>query len=271
MDDEVAALVARHTGVIYTTAPVGAGYRADLTAQVRAERGRFFVKAFREDNPDAADPREVPLNPFLRGIGPTLVGYERTTEWMVLVYEHVEGRTSDLSPGSPDVARVVDVVARIGSVVLPDDGPWRHRTWKNVASAQEVALLAGPVLLHSDINPDNVLIGSRVWVVDWSTPTRGAAVVNLGELVTQLIAAGHAPRDAEQAVVGCEAWAGAAPEVLDTLARVLSRMHRRWERQRPGWQERFPAGSWLRAITPAVHAWAAYRGVAEPVEVGGVR
>ncbi len=262
MDDEVAALVAKHTGAVREASPVGAGYRADLTVDVRAEGGRFFVKAFREDNPDAADPREVSLNPFLRGIGPVLVGYERTSAWMVLVYEHVQGRAADLSPGSPDVPRVVEAVAGIGSIALPEEGPWPHRAWTNVASAEEVALLDGSCLLHSDINPDNVLIGSRAWVVDWSAPTRGGAAVNLGELVTQLIAAGHAPGDAEQAVLGCEAWSAAEPGVLDTLARVLARMHRRWEQERPGWQERFPRGTWLRGITPAVYAWAAHRGVA---------
>jgi hypothetical protein len=36
---------------------------------------------------------------------------------------------------------------------------------------------------------------------------------------------------------------------------------RKWERDRPGWRERFPEGSWLRDISPAVEAWAHYRAV----------
>lgn len=98
-------------------------------------------------------------------------------------------------------------------------------------------------------------------IVDWTSPTRGAAVVNLAELVTQMIAAGHTPEAAERLVSGCVAWATADSATLDTLAEVHLRMHRRWEANRPGWQMKFPEGTWLHAISPAVAAWAKHRGI----------
>lgn len=260
MNPEIQELIARYTGTIRQVAVIDAGYRADVTASVEAERGRFFVKAFKEAG-TVPEPREVALNPYVAGIGPALVGHARSESWTALVYEHIEGRHADLSPRSPDVARVVSLIDRVGRVQLPEGGPWRHRAWRDVATADEVRLLDGDALLHSDINPENFLVDGedRAWLVDWASPTLGAAVVNLGELVTQLIAAGHSPAEAEHAVSECEAWANAEPGVIDTLARVLARMHRGWERDRPGWRARFPEGSWHRAITPAVDAWASYR------------
>ena len=260
MNPEIQELIAPYTGTVRRVAEIDAGYRADVTASVEADRGRFFVKAFKEAGTAVPEPREVALNPYVRGIGPPLVRLARSGSWTALIYVFIEGRHADLGPGSPDISHVVSLIDRVGRVHPPDDGTWRHRTWRDVASADEVRLLDGNALLHSDINPENILVdGTRAWLVDWSSPFLGAAVVNLGELVTQLIAAGHSPAAAEHTVSGCEVWANAEPGVIDALARVLARMHRGWERDRPGWRARFPEGSWHRAITPAVDAWASYR------------
>ncbi|QMU68068.1 protein kinase [Streptacidiphilus sp. P02-A3a] len=259
MNPEIQELIAPYTGTVRRVAVIDAGYRADVTASVEADRGRFFVKAFKEAG-TVSEPREVALNPYVAGIGPALVGHARSESWTALVYVFIEGRHADLSPSSPDIARVVSLIDHVGRVRLPESGPWRHRTWRDVATADEARLLDGGALLHSDINPENFLVdGTQAWLVDWSSPFLGAAVVNLGELVTQLIAAGHSPAEAEHAVSGCEVWADAEPGVIDALARVLARMHRGWERDRPGWRARFPEGSWHRAISPAVEAWASYR------------
>jgi hypothetical protein len=183
---------------------------------------------------------------------------------MVLVYEYIEGSHARLGPGSADIAQTVTLVDELSRIDLPSSGQWRHRSWKGVATADEVALLDGSCLLHSDINPTNVLLtDDRAWLVDWSSPTVGAPVVNLGELVTQLIAAGNDPEQAERAIAGCAAWARTDRETVDTLATVLLRMHRKWERERPGWRERFPVDSWLSRISPAVEDWAEYRGVTD--------
>ncbi|HTJ68601.1 MAG TPA: hypothetical protein VL551_13785 [Actinospica sp.] len=264
MSEQVLKLIAPYTGAVRSVVPIQAGYRADVTLSVRAAEGRFFVKSFEETNPDAADPREVAISGYLRGVSPALVGYVRTDSLMVLVYEHVEGRHANLSPGSADIAHTATLVDEVGRIELPSSDQWRHRSWKGIATADEVALLDGTCLLHSDINPTNVLVkDGRAWLVDWSSPTVGAAVINLGELVTQLIAAGNDPEQAERVVEGCEAWRRADRETVDTLATVLLRMHRKWERDRPGWRERFPVGSWLWCISPAVEDWAEYRGVTD--------
>ncbi|GAA4996455.1 hypothetical protein GCM10023205_82110 [Yinghuangia aomiensis] len=261
MEPELLSLITPHTGTVREITPVNAGYRGGVKATVRGARGMFFVKAW-SDEPGARDPREVALNPYIKRIGPELVAYERRTGWMALVYEHVDGSHSNLSPGSPDVQPAVSVVASLGGITVPDHQDWPHRTWKDLATLDEAALLDGNALLHSDINPDNILVGDgEARIVDWGSPTLGAPVVNLAELVTQLIAAGHDPAAAEEAVSGCSVWGEADTETLDTVAAVLLRMHRKWELERPRWTERFPPGTWLRSISPAVGRWAAYRGV----------
>lgn len=262
MTEEVLTLIAPYTGEVHGVAPIDAGYRADVTLSVTAAEGRFFVKAFKETNPNAADPREVAVSGHLRAVSPRLVGYVRTDSLMVLVYEYIDGRHADLSPGSADVAQTVALIDDLSRIEVPETAGLPHRSWKNVATADEVALLDGSALLHSDINPTNVLMQrDRALLVDWSSPTLGSQVVNLGELVSQLVAAGHEPADAERAVARCRAWAQADPQTVDVLAAVLLRMHRKWERDRPGWRNRFPEGSWLREISPAVEAWAEHRGV----------
>jgi thiamine kinase-like enzyme len=81
---------------------------------------------------------------------------------------------------------------------------WRENRYDRYASST-AGLFAGPTLLHGNINPDNLLIGpdGEATVVDWSWPTHGAAFIDPACLVVQLIAAGHAPAQAENWAARC--------------------------------------------------------------------
>jgi hypothetical protein len=41
---------------------------------------------------------------------------------MVLIFDDIDGRHPDLSPGSPDIARVVSVTAALGPALTPSPG-----------------------------------------------------------------------------------------------------------------------------------------------------
>jgi hypothetical protein len=259
--DEVLSLAAVHTGPISNVRSVNAGYRADQKAIVTANRGQFFVKAFEESDPATSDPQEVAVYPLLGKVAPPLVAYERSSDWMVLVYAFADGSHCDLRLGSADVPKVVAVVDAVGGIELPEALQRFPAPWKREASTDEVAALGGSSLLHSDLQPENILVAESAVLVDWTAPRSGSPVINLTELVTQLIAAGHTPEAAEAQVVDCEGWPRNAA-TIDMAAAVLVRMHRGWEREAPGWAMRYREGSWLRGISGAVETWAEHRNVA---------
>jgi hypothetical protein len=57
--------------------------------------------------------------------------------------------------------------------------PWIEQPWTGLADDTDLALLAGDHLLHTDLNPDNILISDgRAWLVDWAWTTLGAAWID---------------------------------------------------------------------------------------------
>ncbi|MFI1377799.1 hypothetical protein [Embleya sp. NPDC020886] len=110
-------------------------------------------------------------------------------------------------------------------------------------------------MLYTDINPDNLLIGTTTtWAVDWSWPTRGAGFIDPACLVVQLIAAGQSALSAESWVSHCTAWAKADPTAIGTFAGATARMYRTFA-------ERKPDAAWLGAMAAAARKWASHRGV----------
>ncbi|MFB4298258.1 phosphotransferase [Actinomadura sp. NTSP31] len=112
--------------------------------------------------------------------------------------------------------------------------------------------LAGETLLHTDLNPGNVIsTGAGARLVDWGMASRGAPLVNSADLVVNLIARGHAPKDAEAVVSALATWRRADPEVIDYYVRLLATT----------WLEAFwtPTHPWARAVVDAAVRWAMYR------------
>jgi hypothetical protein len=72
-------------------------------------------------------------------------------------------------------------------------------------------------------------------------------------MVVQLVAAGHTAAEAESWAQRCTAWRLADPEAINTFAIATVSMYRHFENREPA--------PWRKAMTEAVRAWAAYRGV----------
>ncbi|MDT0307917.1 hypothetical protein RM780_13220 [Streptomyces sp. DSM 44917] len=250
------ALIRPHTGEVTDVRPTE--YRSDLTAAVECETGRFFVKAMRNRPGGRRDQmlRERSINPFVRPIAPALLWAAEDEDWIVLGFEFVRARKAEFHPDSPDLPAVVALLNRIGEMALPEVAhDWRESRWDRFADEGAPSLFRGDALLHADINPSNLLVGSHgMWAVDWAWPTRGAAFIDPAMLVVQLISAGHSAESAEAWTAGCKAWANADPKAIDAFAVATVRM----------WREvadRWPDGSWTRVIVSAAEAWAAHRGV----------
>ncbi|WP_307795564.1 protein kinase [Actinacidiphila acididurans] len=177
----------------------------------------------------------------------------------MLGFEAVEGWSSDFVPGSPDLPAIVTTLNRVAEIALPGVAQaWAETRWNRFATdEQEAALFAGEALLHTDINPSNLMIGnSATWAVDWSWPTRGAAFIDPACLVLQLIAAGHTAESAESWAARCPAWSNADPHAIDAFVRASLRMYETFA-------ERRPEAGWLTAMTDAAQSWAAHRRPAE--------
>ncbi|MCQ8192450.1 protein kinase [Streptomyces rugosispiralis] len=252
------ALIRPYTGQVTRIGPPdGHGFSTDLLAVVDCENGPFFVKAMKNRPGGRRDQmvREKVINPFVRSVAPALLWSVEDEEWIVLGFELVKGRETDFTPASADLPVVVDLLNRIHDMELPRVvRGWTETRWDWFADRGAPALFRGDTLLHADINPSNLLIGQRSWVVDWSWPTRGAAFIDPAMLVVQLVAADHTPESAESWVSTCAAWANADPKAIDAFAVAYARMNRHRALRRPG--ER-----WLAAMAEATEAWATHRGV----------
>lgn len=256
---EIRALIHPYTGELSDARRTERGYSSDLTAVVECEKGPFFVKAMRNRPGGRRDQmiREKLINPFVRPISPALLWVAEGDQWIVLGFEVIDGRPSDFEPDSPDLPTVVDLLNRIEGLELPRVAQsWPETRWNRFTGTNaEVELFRGDALLHTDINPDNMIIGAgKSWVVDWSWPTHGAPFIDPAMLVLQLVAAGHSPESAEAWAARCEAWMNADSKAIDSFAAACVRMQWAFARRRP-------EESWLKALAEAAEAWANYRGV----------
>lgn len=256
---ELRALLRPYTGEVLSHQRPSGGNDADFTASVESERGVFFIKAVRNRPCGRRDSiiRERLINPYVQPISPALRWHAEDPEWIALGFDTVAGRRADFTPGSTDLAAVVELLDRIGGLVLPDVArQWTENRWDRFcADGPETALLRGDALLYTDIHESNLVVGSRgVWAVDWSWPTRGAAFIDPAQFAVQLVSAGHSPESAELWAGRCTAWADADPASIDVFAAATVRM---WRMR----CDRSPGATWLRAMLAAAVEWARHRGV----------
>ncbi|MFE5158422.1 phosphotransferase [Streptomyces sp. NPDC056697] len=240
--------------------PASRGFSSDLTALIRCGKGPFFVKAMRNRPGGRRESlvREALVNPAVKPVAPALLWQVENEGWIALGFDVVEGRRADFGPGSPDLPAVVDTLNRISALNPPEVArDWPETRWDRFARDKaEADLFRGEALLHTDINPSNLIVGQdRMWAVDWAWPTRGAAFIDVACLVVQLIAAGHTAQGAESWTAHCPAWRNANPAAIDAFATATFRMYR-------SQASRFPDASWLDDMVTAVRAWAVHRGVA---------
>jgi hypothetical protein len=255
---ELWTLLHPHTGDVSTVQPSPRGHSA-TTFTAETELGPVFVKAVPNRPGGRRDSliREGAINPAIQPISPAVLWQAENDAWTVLGFEVIHGRPSSFQPGSPDLPTVIDTLNRITALPLPPVArEWTETRWDRfTADEAETTLLRGDTLLYTDINPDNFIIGDHTtWAVDWAWPTRGAALIDPGCLIVQLIAAGHHPADAQAHAERCHAWTTADPTAIDVFAAAKVRMHR-------AFAERSPDTPWLTAMAAAAQAWADHRHV----------
>lgn len=253
-----------------------AGRNSAISASLRTADGWIFCKGIRADSPQVfMHHNEAIVGAFLpEHLAPRLLWQVEEDDWLLLGFEHVSGRHADFSPRSPDLPLVADAVQKISEIAAPPpdiaqrviakqwaavmmfeiraDPPEGAHTWsvENATvlvewAAQAPRHMQGPQLIHSDLNPLNILISDRAQVVDWAWWRTGAAWVDPAFLVVRLIAAGHEPAHAEAWADQFDGFRDARSEALTAFAASLLRM---WERKFVGTD-----------ATNAARQWAQYR------------
>jgi hypothetical protein len=253
LPEPVRLAIEAETGPVHQIATINAGLNSAITATLHTTAGPVFVKGARSERA-AGQRREATINPHVVPIAPRLLWQIETRGWHILGVEHLNGHPADLAPGSADLGAITTTLARLGRMAAPAECRPIEDRWADAArtTGVDVQLLAGDRLLHTDLNPHNILVANDVArLVDWAWPTRGAAWVDTACAALWLIAEGHPPEAAETWAADNPAWADAMVDAIDAFANISVVL----------WQQIANADPrpWKRDMHAAARRWADYR------------
>ncbi|MFB8243382.1 hypothetical protein ACFC58_43310 [Kitasatospora purpeofusca] len=225
---QLRAAVQAVTGPVLAATEAPAGRTARLRLSLEVPGGRVFLKATPLSHRHAHTlDTEVLVAPALRALAPRLLHHGTADGWRWLLFDHVPGRSADLSPGSTDLDAVAHVLGDLAELPAPNAAGTRaENRWAHLGTDLDLSLLAGERLVHTDLNAGNILVrddGSAV-LLDWARPGRGAGWLSAGFLLAQLIDAGTGAADAEDwARRSLPGWAAAPAGAADTFVTALTR------------------------------------------------
>lgn len=238
------------TGIVTTAPNIGEGLNSSVASVLHTPTKRYFVKALPSDHRWVwTQAREAEIAQYVRSVAPML--HVRIVEhgWDVLIFEALEGHQADYSPESAELASVANLLARIGELRTPDIALRRaEQRLHAYADASDLHYFAGNALLHTDLNPANVIVGDeRARIVDWGWATFGAPWLDAGYWVIWLIASGHDPAAAEQWASRIPAWQEASPEGITAFAKANLRLWSEIGGNSPD--------AWTRRLIDAANSW----------------
>ncbi|MBO3740337.1 phosphotransferase family protein [Actinoplanes flavus] len=254
----VRCAVEEATGAYEVAKPVADGLNSAVAVKLVCPKGTFFIKALPSDHRWAwTQAREAEVAPYVGEVAPALHARIVEEGWDVLVFEGLKGHQANYAPGSPDLPLVADLLTLIGQIECPGI-PLRRAEQRlgSYVDAKDLKFFEGDALLHTDLNNANVLVsddGARI--VDWGWATRGAPWLDAGYWVLWLIAAGHAPRSAEQWAAHVPSWRTAESEGITAFAEATELIWREIGGSNPD--------GWTRRLMEASKTWREFRSAAK--------
>jgi hypothetical protein len=218
---------------------------------------RYFLKGVPDDHRRSVwtQSNEALINPSVRDLSAPLEFHINAAGWDVLGFRFLDGhRHADLSPGSPDLPKVADMLRALATVAAPEGVVLRTMSDRFGKYAGERAgLLDGATVTHTDMQAHNILIGPTARLIDWAWPTLGAAWIDTACVALHMIRAGHDPKDAELWAEGLAAYAAAADDAVSVLVAANVAI----------WTEISSADPqpWKTEVTDAARRWAQHRGL----------
>ncbi|MGW1978819.1 phosphotransferase [Streptomyces sp. NPDC001889] len=222
--------VERHTGPVIASESVGSGFNCTVALAVHTRSsGRLFLKGVRtSDTAGAAGLLcEERLNDAVGGVSPTIRHRIEEAGWLALAFVHVDGRHVDYGPGTSDRAALMRVTRRMHRLRAPAHPvPRLSDRFAGHLRPGEAEALKGSHLLHTDLNPHNIVIshaGGDAYIVDWAMPALGPAWVDPASMAAWLMTYGHAPADALAWLRGTPSWPQADRKAVEAFVNVTCR------------------------------------------------
>ncbi len=238
---------------VHQASTISSGLNAAFTAQLARARDRCSPKAC--EARAAAQRREATINPHVTRSRPDCCGRSTPTAGT--------SSGSNTSTAAPPTSAPARPTCPPSATCSPNS-PASPRRVAHVNASKTAgqtpptelvptpSLLAGDHLLHTDLNPHNILItGTGPRIVDWSWPTLGAAWIDTACAALWLIAEGHTPADAESWAAGVTAWADATEPALNAFTTTNSALWSQIASTDPR--------PWKRSMYQAAVAWCQYR------------
>jgi hypothetical protein len=250
----VRVAVGQQTGGVLRASSVKEGSISDFAAVLETAGGRFFCKGVAAGNVMGWMHRnEARVNAHLPAAVPRLRWQVETDDWLLLGFEHVEGRYPNLAPGSPDLPVLAATLTTMTTALTPCPPVRVQPAVVRWAGRVEPEAVDGDTLVHTDVTPYNFLLrGEDVSVVDWSMPCRGAAWIDTALLIIRLIRVGHTAAQAEAWATQIPAWSATQSAAIDAFARGVAALKRERHHQRP-------AAAHLGPLADAAEIWAHHR------------
>ncbi|MFF0142629.1 aminoglycoside phosphotransferase [Streptomyces sp. NPDC005227] len=228
LPDEARSLIEKASGRITDVGTVHGGLNSSIAVIVQTSTRTLFVKGLPLDHPRVwTQQREADIAPHVRGIAPDLHWFVEADGWSLLGFQHVEGRHADFTLNSPDLPAVSGAMAQLVEIPVPriELKTMAHRLRSYVDDPADLMWFQGDSLLHTEWNPQNLLItDAGALFVDWGWASTGAAWIDPALWLLWLIAHGHTPEQAEGVASAHPAWELAPPAGLDALARAQQRL-----------------------------------------------
>ncbi|MFC0099976.1 aminoglycoside phosphotransferase [Micromonospora marina] len=225
--------IAERVGGVVAVNPAPTGNHAEIASTVVGSSGKVFVKAASNGLGVQTLRYELVATRAVNWFPPAVLWHFECNGWFVVGVEHLDGPHPDLAPGSPDLDLLQAALKAL------QDTPAPTGTWFTPAGRLGLALpeMEGGALVHSDMNPTNLILTSGgLRIVDWAWMTKAAAWVELALLAPWLIGSGHSPAQAEEWLGQFPAWSSVRSMVLDSFAAVnAAKWKAKAEQNNDGW------------------------------------
>lgn len=252
LPSSVTTAVRHHVGAATVVREVEQGQNCNVALVLRCDDNDLFLKGVKGKSPKMRWLRnEAEAGTLAPGLAPATrfsENVEADDLWFLVGFEYVNGRPADFKPGSDDLAIVAATAARIselpGGSAKPLSERWASADWWTKLAAETddkqfdwdldeltercrrvPELVKGDALIHTDLHEHQFMIddgSDSVRVIDWGRPASGAAWVDTAFLVIRLVAAGHAPRDAEEWAATVPSWASRSEEAVTAFASYVA-------------------------------------------------